>query len=448
MSTNTLIGCDNDPSSSRPCVHESFKDYTNHGTHVSGTISARLNGVGVVGVVSGGARLRMENVFGSGDGTNDDEIITAISNCAKYLDYLKATTRLPYRMVVSMSLGGPGFSYASNSIMSRLYARGDIMFAAAAGNDGDKKAPPFEYPAGYSSCISVAAVDARRSVASFSTWNSKVELAAPGVAVLSTMSTTPVPGKATLQATLQVFPLPSGYDAAMPVYPADSSGQGSRTGQLIDCGLGTSTCQGASNKVCLIQRGVNNFCEKVHNCVLGGGIAAVIYNRADLDTCEVLDGFMLWDSTCPRKVFPPTIGLTRAQGEALRAALRQGQYLTATVSVRPGGVARRYGAMSGTSMATPHVAAVAGLVWAAFPNCRNSDVRRALQVRAGLGWCCGCSSWHLLPSCWLGQAGSYQLTSSGSDIACHALHQWAILRLTACGDSMQRGAFDQKHLQA
>jgi hypothetical protein len=135
--------------------------------------------------------------------------------------------------------------------------------------------------------------------------------------------------------------------------------------------------------VCLIQRGVNDFCVKVNNCVLGGGIAAVIYNRADLDICEPLAGFMPSASSCPASV-PPTIGLARAQGEALRAALLQGQYLTATVSVRQSSTASLWGTMSGTSMATPHVAAVAGLVWAAFPNCRNSDVRRALQVRAGL----------------------------------------------------------------
>jgi hypothetical protein len=57
-------------------------------------------------------------------------------------------------------------------------------------------------------------------------------------------------------------------------------------------------------------------------------------------------------------------------------------------------------------MSTPHVAAVAGLVWAAFPKCRNSDcsdVRPALQVRrwaagdasAAAGTCMLLSCWHL-----------------------------------------------------
>jgi serine protease len=380
LATNTLIGCNNDPYTFKVCTNSAFRDTTRHGTHVSGTIVARLNGVGVVGVVSGGARLRMENVFGSGDWTTDTEILNALDSCVKYLDTLKASTRLPYRMVVSMSLGGAGYVRSSDDFMNRVYARGDVIFAAASGNGGTTD-NSLEYPAGNTNCISVAAVDSSGRVASFSTWNSKVELAAPGVDVLSTLPTTSATDGTALVSSLMVFPAPSGYDTASAANPADASGQGTATGQLMDCGLGLSTCWNAAGKVCLIQRGQNLFCEKVHNCVLGGGIAAVIYNRADLDICEPLAGFMPNDISCPRRTFPPTIGLTRAQGEVLRAALLQGQYLTATVSVRSGGPGNRWGTMDGTSMATPHVAAVAGLVWAAFPNCKNSDVRRALQVR-------------------------------------------------------------------
>jgi subtilisin family serine protease len=275
-------------------------------------ISARLNGIGVIGVVSGGERLRMENVFGDNDYTSDSLFIRGIQNCVR-----KASTRLPYRMVVSMSLGGPAFSSVFDDLMNRLYTRGDIMVAASAGNDGDKKEPAFEYPAGYGDCISFAAVESSGNAAYFSTWNRKVELAAPGLNVLSTMSTTPLPGQVALQATLQVAPLPSGYDTAMPVYFAEASGQGIAPGQLRDCGFGMSVCWGASEKVCLMERGLNSYCEKVNNCVLGGGIAAVIYNRADLDTCEPLAGFMPNDISCPRNTFPPTMGLTRAQGEVL-----------------------------------------------------------------------------------------------------------------------------------
>ena len=56
---------------------------------------------------------------------------------------------------------------------------------AAAGNDGTDE---YEYPAAYSSVLSVAAVSRSKSRASFSQMNDMVEMAAPGVDILSTYS--------------------------------------------------------------------------------------------------------------------------------------------------------------------------------------------------------------------------------------------------------------------
>jgi subtilisin family serine protease len=57
------------------------------------------------------------------------------------------------------------------------------VLVAAAGNDGSSAV---EYPAGYPEVVSVAAVDDSGRHAGFSNSNSDVELAAPGVDVLST----------------------------------------------------------------------------------------------------------------------------------------------------------------------------------------------------------------------------------------------------------------------
>jgi subtilisin family serine protease len=57
------------------------------------------------------------------------------------------------------------------------------LLVAAAGNDGDGTT---EYPAGLDQVVSVAATDEGDAVAPFSNENADVEIAAPGVDILST----------------------------------------------------------------------------------------------------------------------------------------------------------------------------------------------------------------------------------------------------------------------
>ena len=64
----------------------------------------------------------------------------------------------------------------------RLGVAHDVLIVAAAGNDGDAT---LNYPAAYAEVVSVAATDNRDPRASFSNANSDVEIAAPGVNMLS-----------------------------------------------------------------------------------------------------------------------------------------------------------------------------------------------------------------------------------------------------------------------
>jgi hypothetical protein len=82
----------------------------------------------------------------------------------------------------------------------------------------------------------------------------QVELSAPGVDILSTISRNAA-GASRKSGGLAMSPAPAGYDASINPGVADASGTGSVTAQLVDCGLGLSTCSGARGKVCLIQRG-------------------------------------------------------------------------------------------------------------------------------------------------------------------------------------------------
>src|SRR4051812_31587190 len=151
----------------------SCADDNGHGTHVSGTITANANnGKGVTGVAFN-SPLAMCRAPGGppGNGTTADG-----ANCITW-DSDKGAK------VISMSLGG-GDSTTLHQAVQYAWKNGNgALIVAAAGNDGNST---LEYPAAYSEVVSVAATDNRDAHASFSNANSDVEIAAPGVNVLST----------------------------------------------------------------------------------------------------------------------------------------------------------------------------------------------------------------------------------------------------------------------
>jgi subtilisin family serine protease len=90
--------------------------------------------------------------------------------------------------VISMSIGYGAPSAVVRQALGQAYARG-VVVVASAGNSGgtdtaDGNSPsPESFPADYPGVISVAAVDASGAVASFSSDNLSVQVAAPGVSV-------------------------------------------------------------------------------------------------------------------------------------------------------------------------------------------------------------------------------------------------------------------------
>jgi len=230
-----------------------------------------------------------------------------------------------------------------------------VLSVAAAGNDGNSRN---SYPASYSSVISVAAIDEQRNWATFSQYNSQVELAAPGVAVLST-----VPMNSGTVSSVTV-----GTDVTA-AEAMDGSPKETRAGALVDCGIGASSCTDASGKVCLIERGTISFSEKVLNCEAGGGAAAIIYNNVSGPLLGTLGDVA---------TSIPSVGISDTAGAALLSKLGT----SATVSVAPS----HYASWDGTSMATPHVSGVAALVWSNNPACTNAQLRNVLgSTAADLG---------------------------------------------------------------
>jgi thermitase len=149
-------------------------DDNDHGTHVAGTIAATAdNSRGVAGVAFSSPLVICKALDGSGSGS-----IADVASCISWVHDKRAK-------VISMSLGGSASTTLRTAVRA-AWARGSrtgSVLVAAAGNDGTTAT---EFPAGYPEVVSVAAVDDRGRHADFSNVNADVELAAPGVRVLST----------------------------------------------------------------------------------------------------------------------------------------------------------------------------------------------------------------------------------------------------------------------
>jgi thermitase len=154
----------------------SCADDNDHGTHVAGTIAAKANNrIGVAGVAFNADLVVCRALGGTlGTGSTGD-----VANCINWVASQGAK-------VISMSLGGEASTTLKNAVAGAWKdgAASGAVVVAAAGNDGNATV---NYPAGYPEVVSVAATDKRDARASFSNANADVEVAAPGVDVLSTV---------------------------------------------------------------------------------------------------------------------------------------------------------------------------------------------------------------------------------------------------------------------
>ncbi len=320
-----------------------------HGTHVAGTISALNNDYGVVGVSPGMVDLHIVKIF-------DDDGAWVSKARASDLTAAIYECQSAGANVISMSLSGSGSNTKEQQAFDELYAAG-ILHVAAAGNHQVEEPGVLHYPASYESVISVAALDANLEIADFSAQNEPVELAAPGVGVLSTL-----PYKETNIVTVD------GTDYK--VNHTEYAAYGTASGTLVDGGLCTTTGDWAGNVV-LCSRGTNTFYEKTMNVQNSGGVAAVIYNNvADQDLYATLG----------EGASSEIISVSTTMENGLAMLTKVG--LPATVSSVLEKPASGYEAWGGTSMATPHVAGVAALIWSANRDWTNEQVREAMTMTA------------------------------------------------------------------
>lgn len=164
-------------------------DGNGHGTHVAGTAAAKDNGIGVVGAAPG-ARLWAVKVLDNSGSGFVSWVICGVNFVTKNAGTIEAA---------NMSLGGQFSSATLDTAIANSVAAG-VAYAAAAGNSA-KDAATFS-PAKHPDVLAISAVadsdgrcgglgpstpyGADDTFASFSNFGSVVDLAAPGVSILST----------------------------------------------------------------------------------------------------------------------------------------------------------------------------------------------------------------------------------------------------------------------
>lgn len=355
-------------------------DCGGHGTHVAGIIG----GNGRIKGVAPNVRFGAYRVFGCQGSTTGDVMIAAMERA--WRDGMQ---------VLNMSIGS-SFQwpeYPTAQAASRLVDRG-VVVVAAAGNSGSSGIYASGAPGVGEKVISVASFD-------------------------------------NLQSTSPAFTITPddrkiGYAPASGVPAPPVSG----TGLLAATGTTTSTSDACSalpagslsGKIALIRRGSCSFYIKAMNAQMAGAVGVVIYNN--------VPGIVNANASGAPAVTIPVVGITDVDGVAIAGRLSSGAVtmtwgssasvpnptaglvssfssygISPDLQIKPdigapGGTIYStyplelggYANLSGTSMASPHVAGAAALLLQANPGMKASAVRSALQNTA-------------VPAVWSGNPG-------------------------------------------
>jgi thermitase len=151
-------------------------DVYGHGTHLAGIAAAVTdNGVGIAGV---GFRCSLINIkVALDDGSSNDKVVAQ-----GILDATRAEAK-----VICMSFGSSSRSETVERAINIAW-NNNVVLVASAGNGGGSA--PY-YPAAYENCIAVASIGPNDQKAGDSNFGPWVDVAAPGVGILSTLPNRP-----------------------------------------------------------------------------------------------------------------------------------------------------------------------------------------------------------------------------------------------------------------
>jgi minor extracellular serine protease Vpr len=363
-------------------------DCNGHGTHVSGIVGA--NGVAIG--VAPGVKFGAYRVFGCGGSANDDVILAALEQA--YADGMD---------VVNMSLGDAFNSWPQAPLAqaSDTLLKNGVVVVTSIGNSGASGVYSNGAPGVGDGVIGTASFD-----------NTFTNLNAATV----------TPAGLTIGYTGAAGAPPPPLSGSLPLAKANAVGTVPPGVLPADDGCAAVPAGTYTGKAVLIRRGTCGFYQKARLAQLGGASAVVLYNNC-LPNCGrvnptvavvpgIADGL---------PVTIPVVAVSDTEGVAIHNAIVSGpqtwNWTSGTLSIpnpsggtissfssfglnaeltlkpdigAPGGFIRStypielgsYANVSGTSMASPHVAGAVALLLQAHPGTKAGDVRDILQNSA------------------------------------------------------------------
>ena len=337
-------------------------DCNGHGTHVAGIVAARDGSRHTVGVAPGAALYSMRLADCAWAGGTLEKMLQgvewAIDNGMDVVN-------------MSFGFGVQGVSVpispgeAAEAAFDAAYAAGIVLVAAS----GNSSTPWVGYPAAFESVIAVGATDDADMIASFSQTGEDQEVTAPGV---SNLASYPVGfGQST---TLTV---PTDNNRELDAIALEFAGLTRKQGLTSDAvyaNLGTAADYAAAScagKTAVVMRGGPTFAQKVEEAMNAGCVAVIIHNH----TPGNFNGTLGAATTTDGRAWIPAVSISLNDGLYLKDQIAAGPTRTSLLNV-----AGNLAVLSGTSMASPHAAAVAALILSKNPALTPDQVRAVLRT--------------------------------------------------------------------
>lgn len=351
---NTVAGYDHVANNASPI------DSYGHGTHVAGTIGALgNNATGVTGINWTASIMPVR--AGDGDGLTSVDIADAIDWAVDH-----------GANIINASFGGYGYSLTEYNAVSYAAAH-NVLFVAAAGNDSnDNDAAPF-YPASFdlANIIAVSATDQNDQLCSFSNYGkTSVHVGAPGQNILSlglsrTDTWTETFGAVGLWALDGSWAVSGGVLTNVPYV------------NNADCSAVSPTIVLTGAQYCRIYFEITGACEAGDYLSLeastDGGATwpiSVIAVSGNLSAGWYIGDYdiRVCDNNANVKIrfhFTSNGSGTSGGGFSIDN-IKISKYVSGSTN---------YAYMNGTSMAAPHVAGFAALLWSQFPAKTMEQIR-------------------------------------------------------------------------